>query len=89
MLAIFQGNDRSSSLSVDSIKLVDSAGTVFQKIDDVLFLDDNTFVAYFIPPDKQFNWQIEGKDENGNHFSRITDTAIEVSDIDLTLGNEN
>lgn len=88
VIAIFQGNDQSASLSVDAIKLVDSAGTVFKKIDDVLFLDDSTFVTYFIPPDKQFHWQIEGKDENGNHFSRITDTAIEVSDIDLTLGND-
>ena len=88
MIAIFQANDLSASLSVDSIKLVDSAGTVFQKINDVLFLDDNTFVTHFIPPDTQFHWQIEGRDEKGNNFSRITDIAIEVSDIDLTLGNK-
>ena len=87
MIAIFQANDPSASLSVDSIKLVDSAGTVFQKLNDVLFLDGNTFVTHFIPPDTQFHWQIEGRDEKGNNFSRITDIAIEVSDIDLTLGN--
>ena len=89
MIAVFQTNDLSVPLTVESIKLVDSSGFMLQTVDDLLVLDDNyTFVTNLIPPEMQFHWQIEGRDENGNNFTRITDIAIEVSDIDLTLGNE-
>ena len=65
---------------------MDSAGNVLQTIQDILILGDNAFAARFTPPSALFYWQIQGKDEEGYTFSRISDTAIEVSDIDLMLG---
>lgn len=89
MVAIFQASDRSTSLAVETIQLVDSTGTILQSIDDVFVLDDNAFATNFIPPEGSFHWQIVGQDEEGYEFSRISNTAIEVSDIDLTLGKDN
>ena len=88
LAVIFQAlNYKSASLTVDAINLVDPEGTVLQSIDDVVSLGDNMFVGNFTPPAvSTFHWQISGQDEEGYSFSRISDTAIEVSDIDLKLG---
>ena len=88
LAVIFQAlNYKSAPLTVDAINLVDPEGTVLRSIDDVVSLGDNMFVGNFTPPAvSTFHWQISGKDEEGYSFSRISDTAIEVSDIDLKLG---
>ena len=87
LIAAFQASDDDASLTVDAINVVDPEGTVLQSIDDVVSLGDNMFVGNFTPPAvSTFHWQISGKDEEGYSFSRISDTAIEVSDIELMLG---
>jgi hypothetical protein len=88
LIAAFQANDRSSSITIESVNLVDSSGAVLQTFRDILTLGDNAFATHFTPPPVLFYWQILGKDEEGYIFSRISDTAIEVSDIDLALGEE-
>ena len=85
LIAAFQASDEDAPLTVDAINLVDPEGTVLQSIDDMLSLGDNMFVGNFTPV-STFHWQISGKDEEGYSFSRISDTAIEVSDIELMLG---
>ena len=86
LIAVFQANDQ---VTVETVNLVDSTGTVLQTIEDILILDDNSFATSFTPPSVLFYWQILGKYGEENAFSRISDTAIEVSDIDLTLGRSN
>lgn len=76
-------------MTVETVNLVDSTGTVLQTIEDILILGDNAFAANFTPPSVLFYWQILGKYEEEYAFSRISDTAIEVSDIDLMLGRRN
>ena len=87
MIAVFQASDTSASLTVNEINVVDSSGTIYETIVDILSLEGNAFAIDFIPPGVPFQWQIVGRDEEGHNFSRISDTAIEVSDIDLSLGN--
>ena len=86
VIGAFQANDRSASLNVDRVDLVDSDGAVLEAIEEVLVLGGNAFAVRFTPPSVVFYWQITGKDDNGLTFSRISDIAIEVSTIDLTLG---
>jgi hypothetical protein len=86
LIAVFQASDTAATLTVEEINVVDSSGTIYEKIADILSLDSNAFAINFIPPDVPFRWQIVGRDEEGYTFSRISDTAIEVSDIDLSLG---
>ena len=76
-----------AKLNVEEINLVDSSRTIYKTIDGILPLEGNAFAINFIPPDVPFQWQIVGRDEVGYTFSRISDTAIQVSDIDLSLGN--
>ena len=83
LIATFQANDH---VTVETVNLVDSTGTVLQTIEDILILGDNAFATSFTPPSVLFYWQILGKHGEENFFSRISDTAIEVSDIDLMLG---
>ena len=84
---VFQASDEVTTLTVEEIKLVNSSGYVYKTIVDILSYGDNTFAATnFIPPDVAFQWQIVGKDKEGYRFSRISDTAVGVSDIDLLLG---
>ena len=83
LIAAFEAND---GVSVETVNLVDSTGALLQNIQDILNLGDNAFATRFMPPSVFFYWQIVGKDEEGYVFSRISDTAIEVSDIDLMLG---
>ena len=87
LITVLQASDTVVKLTLQEIKLVDSSGTIYETIADILSLDGNAFAINFIPPDVPFQWQIVGSDEEGNTFSRISDTAIEVSDIDLSLGN--
>ena len=86
VIGAFQANDRSASLNVDRVDLVDSDGAVLEAIEEVLVLGGNAFAVRFTPPSVVFYWKITGKDDNGLTFSRISDMAIEVSTIDLTLG---
>ena len=86
MFAVFQASDTSTSLTVDEINVVDLFG-VCETITDIFLLEGNAFGISFTPPDVPFQWQIVGRDEEGYTFSRISDTAIEVSNIDLSLGN--
>ena len=83
LIAAFQAND---GVSVETVNLVDSTGALLQNIQDILNLGDNAFAMRFMPPSILFYWQIVRKDEEGCTFSRISDTAIEVSNIDLMLG---
>ena len=87
LIAVFQASDTVATLTVEEINVVDSSGTIYETISNILPLDSNAFAINFIPPDVPFQWQIVGRDEEGNTFSRISDTAIQVSDIDLSLGN--
>ena len=83
LIAAFQAND---GVTIEEVNLVDSTGALLQNIQDILNLGDNAFAMRFMPPSVLFYWQIVGKDEEGCTFSRISDTAIEVSNIDLMLG---
>ena len=65
---------------------MDSSGTILQNIQDILNIGENAFATRFTPPSVFFYLQIIGKDGDGYTFSRISDTAIEVSNIDLMLG---
>ena len=87
MIAVFQASDTSTTLTVEEINVVDSFGAIHETISTILSLEGNAFAINFIPPDVPFQWQIVGRDEEGYTFSRISDTAIEVSNIDLSLGN--
>ena len=87
LIAVFQASDTVATLTVEEINVVDSSGTIYETITNILPLDSNAFAINFVPPDVPFQWQIVGRDEEGNTFSRISDTAIQVSDIDLSLGN--
>ena len=87
LIIVFQASDMLAALTVEDINIVDSSGTIYETIVDILPLDSNAFAINFIPPDVPFQWQIVGRDEEGYTFSRISDTAIQVSDIDLSLGN--
>ena len=86
LVAVFQATDLSRSLTIDSVNLVGSDGTILNTIDDVILLDEYSFATSLTPPDVLFYWQILGEDEEGYSFSRIGDAAIEVSRIDLILG---
>ena len=87
MIAVFQASDTSTPLTVEEINVVDSFGAIYETTSTILSLEGNAFAINFIPPDVPFQWQIVGRDEEGYTFSRISDTAIEVSNIDLSLGN--
>ena len=87
LIAVFQASDTSTTLTVEEINVVDSFGAIHETTSTILSLDGNAFAINFIPPDVPFQWQIVGRDEEGYTFSRISDTAIEVSNIDLSLGN--
>ena len=89
LFAVFQASDTSASLTLDEIIVMDSSGIIYETItsSDIFLLDSNAFAINFIPPDVSFQWQIVGRDEEGYNFSRISDTTIEVSNIDLSLGN--
>ena len=86
LIIIFQANDRSRVITVEAVNILDSTGTVLESVEDVISLDDNAFAVIFTPPDILFYWQLLGRDQNGYVFSRISDTAFEVSNIDLSLG---
>ena len=88
LIIAFQGSDRSSSITVETVNLVDSYGVLLSKIEtgDVFVLGDNAFAVRITPPSVVFYWQILGKDAAGYTFLRISDTAIEVSTIDMKLG---
>ena len=87
LIAVFQASNTATTLTVEEINVVDSSGTIYETITNILPLDSNAFAINFVPPDVPFQWQIVGRDEEGYTFSRISDTAIQVSDIDLSLGN--
>ena len=87
LIAVFQASDTAATLTVEGINVVDSSGTIYETISNILPLDSNALAINFVPPDVPFQWQIMGRDEEGYTFSRISDTAIQVSDIDLSLGN--
>ena len=87
LIAVFQASNTAVTLSVERINLVDLSGTIYETIVDIMPLEGNAFGINFVPPDVPFQWQIVGKDEEGNAYSRISDTSIKVSDIDLSLGN--
>ena len=87
LITVFQASDTVAKLTVEKINIVDSSGTIYETIGDILSLEGSAFAINFIPPDVTFQWQIVGRDEEGYTFSRISDIAIEVSDIDLSLGN--
>ena len=87
LIAVFQASDTSATLTVEEINVVDSLGIIYETTNTILSLEGNAFAINFIPPDVPFQWQIVGRDGEGYAFSRISDTAIEVSNIDLSLGN--
>ena len=87
LIAVFQASDTAATLTVKEINVVDSSGTIYETITNILPLDSNAFAINFVPPDVPFQWQIVGRDEEGYTFSHISDTALQVSDIDLSLGN--
>jgi len=76
-------------VTVERVNLVDSMGTVLKTIEDILILGNNAFATSFTPPSVLFYWQILGKYGEQNAFARISDTAIEVSDIELMLGRSS
>lgn len=86
LTTVFQAND---DVTVETVNLVDSVGTVLQTIQDIVILGDDAFAISFTPPSVLFYWQILGKYGEEYGFSRISNTAIEVSDIDLMLGRSN
>ena len=87
LIAVLQASDTVTKVTVEEINIVDSSGIIYNTIADILSLEGSAFAINFIPPDVTFQWQIVGRDEEGYTFSRISDIAIEVTDIDLSLGN--
>ena len=76
---------RGSDIAVQELNLISSDGADLLSIFNTT-LGENEYLGVFSPPSEPFVLQALGTDNNGLNFSHISDTAVEVSTINLARG---
>lgn len=72
-------------MTVRLLNLISDSGTILQSLNNLTRIEQDSYVAAFIPPPEAFVLQLIGIDRNGYNFSHISDTSVEVSSVDLAL----
>jgi len=74
----------SNSIVINSINVVNDQGIILSLL-NLTEIENNSYIGYFDPPSEEFQFQVNGIDDNGFQFSYISDISVEPTTISLTF----
>ncbi len=73
-------------VTISGLNVITDDGTHVQPINDIVNVSQSSYAGVFTPPADAFYFQVIGIDSRGYFFSHFTDTAMQVSSVNLILG---